>query len=288
MAISIIGTPQTGVQTNGSDVTLTFSTAPITGDIVITVGGTFNRASITPGPTTAGYTSIFSNTGSNPLFDVSYKRMGATPDTTVVCKGSGNAADGVAYACYVLRGVNPKLLDANNAGNNGFATAGPTASTNPDPPSVTTVSANTLVLVGALSTVTDASVTAPSNYTNAVSQNANASTNDYTVAMASRAIAGAGTAENPANWTQWSTGTWFTVTIVASPAIEGGEGNESVGLTDTGYQLGLSVVAESDKAGLTDVAFAEAPTIAFTAAESDKAGATDNASYAVDILNASV
>lgn len=221
MAISRIGTPQAGRKTDGTNVTLTFDVAPVKGDVIVVWGGTFNRAGITPGPVPAsspGYTSIYSYTAGAPLFDISFKRAAGT-ETTVVCQGSGNSVDGVAYACMVLRGVNPNALDAQGA-NQGWANAGPTTSTNPDPPAVTTVTANAWVLIAAVSTVSDAAITAPTNYTtNHVTINANASTNDITVAGSAREIASPAS-ENPASWTLWNSGTWVAVSVGLAPAKE--------------------------------------------------------------------
>jgi hypothetical protein len=107
MSISIVGTPQTGTALNGGNVTLTFDTSVTIkqNDVVLLYGGHYYREGADLGPSTEGYVEIFANDESEPAFGAWYKIMGATPDASVSCYGSGNAEDGTAYAAYVLRGV---------------------------------------------------------------------------------------------------------------------------------------------------------------------------------------
>lgn len=209
--ITIVGTPQAAGTLNGADTTLTFDVAPQQGDVVVVWGGGFNRtAAGYPGPSTAGYTQIFHTTAALPFMDVSYKRMGATPDSSVTCKGTGNTSDGTSYGCIVLRGVDPTtLLDV------AVVDAGPTASTNPDPPAITTVTNKAMVLALALSTSNDAAHTAPTGYSNNIGAGAN-DTNDSSVGGATKIVTTAGS-ENPGAFTAWTTGTWRGVTIAIRP-----------------------------------------------------------------------
>lgn len=120
MAISQVGTAKGGGAINGGDVTLTFDTSPnnpAQGDVVIVFGGYSHAAGgdivPTPGPSTAGYTEIISRVvqaNAEPACGMWYKVMGATPDTTVVCKGNASTTDGTAYGCVVLRGQHTTTL----------------------------------------------------------------------------------------------------------------------------------------------------------------------------------
>jgi len=211
MPISQIGTNQTGTASNGGDVTLTFSTAPIRGDVVYVWGGHGTNTN-TIGPSTAGYTALLSSTGSALKFGVWRKVMGATPDTTVVCQGGGNTADGVAYGSMVLRGVD------NTTPEDATLTSATSTSTNPDSPSINVATAGAWVLSLAGSGVSDNAVTAPTNYINAVNAN-NADTSPITIGGANRANLSVG-AEDPASWTAWTSGLWIAATVAVRPAMD--------------------------------------------------------------------
>lgn len=212
MAITIVGTPQVGSAANGADVTLTFSTTPSQNDVVIVFGGhsyTFGGAATAPG---TGYTQIgLYSSGGALFFGAWYKRMGASPDSSVVCKGSGVSSDSTAYGCYVLRGV-----DTTTAMDAAGTTAGLSVGTNPDAASITTVTDNAWVIPVAGSKVNDAAITAPSGYSNHYTI-AQADTASMTVAGATLEKTTAG-AENPASWTNWATGSWYAITIAVRPA----------------------------------------------------------------------
>jgi hypothetical protein len=133
--------------------------------------------------------------------------MGETPDTTVVCYGTGNAADAAAYGCFVLRGIDIHTFQ------DATATPASGSSTNPDAVAIVTTTNNAWVLDLALSIVNDGSPGTVSGYTNTVSGNAN-DTNAATVAGATKLIATAAS-ENPGTWSSWATGVWKTVTVAA-------------------------------------------------------------------------
>jgi len=58
----------------------------------------------------------YQNDTNDSNFQVSYKVMGATPDTTVAIPASNATTAGVAYAIYVFRGVNTVVAGNNNTG----------------------------------------------------------------------------------------------------------------------------------------------------------------------------
>lgn len=214
MAITIVGTPQTGSAINGANLTLTFSTTPAENDIVLVFGG--SSRFITPNPTApgSGYTQIALN-AANVFVGAWYKRMGASPDASVVCYGSGNTGDTTAYGCYILRGV-----DTSTALDAAATTAGETSSTNPNAPSITTVTNGAWVFALAGSKVNDATPGTISGYSNQIFAN-NTDTFSFTTAGATLEKTTAG-AEDPAAWPSWATGLWYAITVALRPATSGG------------------------------------------------------------------
>jgi hypothetical protein len=131
--------------------------------------------------------------------------MGATPDTSATVTGSGNANHGTAAIAFVFRGVCPATPE------DATATTTTGSSTNPDPPSINTVTDIAAVIAGANSAANDTSITAPSGYGNQFDIVGD-DTNDVTAGLSWKTVATAG-AENPASWTNWSTGAWRSFSI---------------------------------------------------------------------------
>lgn len=199
---------QSNATNNGGDVTINFTA--LAGDLVCVFGGHPTRGGSSYGPSTSGYTQDTLDTATNTCgFGFWHKSMGTTPDTSVTCKGTGNTQDACAYVVYVVRGVNASTqIDATSVITNG-------SSTNPDSPSITTATNNALVISAAGSVVNDATITAPSGYSTVLSNNAT-DNNPYTAAAAYLTKATAG-AENPASFTNWSTGAWKAITVALRP-----------------------------------------------------------------------
>jgi hypothetical protein len=225
--ITSIGTPQGGFSTAGADVTLTFSTAPLSGDVVIVTGGHILRTGSNYGPSTAGYTILGTlqtsgASGTGIAFGAWYKVMGDTPDTTVVCQGSGGVAgDGVAYTARVFRqnSNGSTLINATTV------FAGPTTSTNPDPPAITPTTTSACVVIAAGSLISDTNIGGATNYTGQVSANA-AATRPYSTSSLHRIGLTGGVSENPpaigSIGNAWASGIWFSVSIALRPASETG------------------------------------------------------------------
>lgn len=212
MAITIVGTPQVGNAINGGDLTLTFDVTPSENDVVVVFGGSSRFATPNPGAPGSGYTQIALYATVSLFFGAWYKRMGASPDSSVVCHGSGTVTEAAAYGCYVLRGVDTTtFLDA------AATTAGLTTSTNPDCPSITTVTNNAWVIAVAGSKVYDTTPGTVSGYSNQYNTAGN-DNNDITVAGATLEKTTAG-AENPAAWSSWASGNWYAITIAVRPAV---------------------------------------------------------------------
>lgn len=211
MAITLVGTPQTGTARNGLDVTLTFDGSPAEDDVVVLFGG--HHANDQIGPITAGYTSPVSNFGSDPRFGVWLKALGPTPDADVVCEGGGNGQSGVAYGCYVLRGADiSNILDA------ALATTGPSTATTRDNPAITTVTdgAWVLALLGVTGSATAAG-TIP-GYSNQVEASA-VDTVRAVAAGTTIEIAAAGIEDPPAWSGIGTTQDWYAVTVAIRPAV---------------------------------------------------------------------
>jgi len=98
-------------------------------------------------------------------------------------------------------------------------TAGLTNSTNPDAPSITTVTNNALIIAVAGSKVLDTTPGTVSGYSNQINIAGNDNT-DITVAGATFEKITAG-AENPAAWSSWVSGNWYAITIAVRPAGTG-------------------------------------------------------------------
>lgn len=224
MAITFIGSA-TGYGTSSVaqfDITLPVC---LEGDIVIVATGAGTAATSDlkeMGVVTSGYAEVADlyvegavTRDSN--LSVSWKRMGETPDTVVTCvslQGFGGAyTNGVAY---VLRGVDPSTaLDVS------VTTASGTDTHAPDAPAITPATEGAFLVVCGHSVAYDASVTAPAGYTDQANAT-DASTLGGTLVVASKAWGGGGE-EDPAAWTDWSTGSsykaWTAVTLAFRPEV---------------------------------------------------------------------
>ena len=213
MAITVVGTPQVGNASNGGDVTLTFDVTPSQNDVVIVYGGAPYFQSPNPTAPGTGYTQIaLYSHATNLFFGAWYKRMGASPDSSVVCRGNGQTDSATAYGCYVLRGV-----DTTTFADAAATTAGLTVSTNPNAPSITTVTNGAWVIAVAGGNVYDTTPGTVSGYSNQYVSASN-DTADITVAGATLEKSTAG-AEDPAAWSSWAGCKWYAITIAVRPAV---------------------------------------------------------------------
>lgn len=234
MANTLVGTPQGGIATNGGDVTLTFDVAPAENDVVVVLGGyscTGSAPTNSPGPKTAGYTTMHQFSNTNLGLSASYKVMGATPDTSVTCAGfaGGNSQRAAAaYSSYVLRGV-----DTANVEDAIATTVGPISDgTEPDNPSITTVTDSAWVIIAACTARhTSKVLAAPTGYINDILLEGD-DTERYHFGSATREIATPG-AEDPGAWSWQDLALgqeWYAITV----AIVGFDPDRSVvALTDS-------------------------------------------------------
>jgi len=219
MAISFVGSATNSVIDGGASFDITLPSC-LENDLVIVVVGGAGPTDVDLGVSTSGYAEIadlFQTEFASMNFSVSWKRMGAIPDTTVTCIGNSySSAVGTAGIAYVLRGV-----DTTTALDVTPTTATADNSAIPNGPAITPVTLGSLVVVCGGSSLSDAAVTVPSGYGNHVSINV-VDTNSATIAVASKEWNGTG-AEDPPAWTLWSSNTlsaWCAVTIALRPVID--------------------------------------------------------------------
>ena len=220
MAITIVGTPQTGFGNSGADATVDLSGLSLTeNDVVIASSGSPKFTGNAPGIVTSGYTEIDTHTGtagSRPTIGVWYKVMSATPDDDVVVSGDTSTATDTTGVAIALRGVDTSTVeDQTNT------TAGETISTNPNPASITTQTDNAWVLPFAVSANNnDTTPGTISGYSNHISIVGN-DTLDHTHAAATFEVTTAA-AEDPGAWSSWSSGSWYVITVAIKPDVAAG------------------------------------------------------------------
>lgn len=209
MAITIVASIA-GAAASGANITLALADTA-TDDIIVTWGGFAGGTATVPGvlgPT--GFTSVWTVDSAAVDTKIEWLRAGATPPTSVLLAGSGDAADSGAYGAYVLRGVTP-TGDPLNVPIRTSIASGAIQS-----PSIITLTADAAVLALGINDVFDSSPGTVTNFASNVFASAN-DTDDATAAGAASIIAVAGTV-SPAAWTTWGDGAYNTATLALTPA----------------------------------------------------------------------
>lgn len=201
-----------GGAADGADATIDLTTLPVAlqeGDLVVCFGG-HSRVANAVGVSSAGWTQYSDDVSAAFRLRIDYKFMSSSPDTSITCRGSANVADGCAYRVWALRGIDP---------NNPIDVAAPTAatgtSTTPDPPAITTVTTNAVVLTAFGSPVFDTAATNPTESQH-VTLVANSDTNSATVGSALRHRVTVG-AYNPSAWAGIVSGNWVAQSMALRP-----------------------------------------------------------------------
>lgn len=240
MAITVVGTAE-GSNQNGLALTITLPTV-LQDDIVYVFTGTGNEGTAAPGLNTSGYTELFNLDDTSAGLRCFRKVMGASPDTTVQVTAQFNGIPRAAVVVAVRGADTSTPEDATST------TAGQTTSTNPDSPSITTVTNGALVISAFATSANDSTVTAPSGYTDQVDDNENnaGDSTSVTVGAASKIIASAG-AENPASWTNVSNGSWFAASVAVRPFVSSGASPTFWGtvMSAAPIMLSMSTIGES-------------------------------------------
>lgn len=161
--------------------------------------------------TPTGYTELADLYANGPTYDtnlgVYWKRMGATPDTSLTASASSSY-----FAVGVYRNVDvATALDATTT------TATGTGTGLPNPPAITTVTDKALVVVGFGANSRSSGVqTTPSGYGNSIVSGTNCA-----VGQCSKVISTAGP-EDPALWANWtpaSGSSWAAASIALRPKL---------------------------------------------------------------------
>lgn len=249
MAISLVASPISNSAIDGGNVTLDLTT--ITGlaqNDVVLVYGAVSRAQ-QGGTTSTGWTLLQTLDQLTVRGTVWRKVMGATPDTSFAFTGTANTQDVGIVQARAYRGVDtttPEDATATKVGG---------TSTNPDPPAITTVTNNAMVVAFAASRGDDTTINEPSGYGN-VHTKREADTRVLVMSSADLTKATAG-AENPASWTNWVTGDWAAFTVALRPASSGAytiaasAGSYAVTGTAATLKLGRLIGATSGSYALT-------------------------------------
>src|SRR6478736_2981957 len=209
MAISLVGSAE-GSKTTSGTYTINLPGGTTTDDLVLVVVGT-SALYTTPSINTSGYTNAVSYNSGAGKIEAFYKKMGGTPDSTVVINQSDFVGTYLSCAeVFVFRGVDTTTpIDAT-------ATTTSGSSTTPDSPSITTATNGSAVISAVQSNVNDASVTAPSGYGDQGDIGATGSASS-TTAVAWKIVTAAG-AEDPPSWTNFDSSSWAAVTIALRDA----------------------------------------------------------------------
>lgn len=256
-SVSAVGTT-TGYQVSLSG-TLTggIAASPGAGDVLLVptgFGGTAQSAPAVTGNNSGAFlqahTPLFSNDTWDTNFGIFYQRMGATPDTILTITRVTNAAYGGAVTVQVWRGVDPNTpLDVATVtaiGNN---------SQYPNPPAITPVTPDAVIIVGAavaLST-TGSATSGPAGMANIVAVKSDGTTSDMSVAIASYDWTSG--AYDPATMTGGGAGassSWCAATLALRPAPGPvtADGVASVGVTAGGT---ATVAVRADGVASVDV-----------------------------------
>lgn len=229
MAIAYVGGQVAGRANPSSSTSVNFAltgglaATPANGDLVVITCVTGSSGG-TPAMAVSGYTALGqldqSAATNDTSLNVSYKRMGASPDTSFTLPGTGNNNWAEAYAIQVFRGVDPTTP----LGGVSPVSAGGTGTGRPDPASITPTAAGAgawVLICGGGAAGTGANYTAPANYTTNFLTASGADGVDAMVGCGYRSDWSSG-AEDPAAYTGGTTGasdSWaaYTVVLKAEP-----------------------------------------------------------------------
>jgi hypothetical protein len=211
MAISLVGTAS-GSAGNGNNVAITLPSGMVQNDVVVVIGGHGNTTG-DAGVTTGGYTEVIDRDRGSCQLSVSWARMGASPDASVTCSGSGNGNDATGYVVMVFRGVDTTTaIDATSTSDEGTGNL-------PNSPLITTVSDGAAVISCFIQASNETSITEPFGYANET-QVSRTETNPVTVAAAWRTVPSLG-GENPGSWSGLPSADWVAATIALRSFVAG-------------------------------------------------------------------
>lgn len=178
---------------------------------------------LVPSGYTAAHTALYNTDTNASNFQVSYKVMGSTPDTSVAIPASNATTAGVAYAIYVFRGVNTTTPHSATpttagAGNTGVANAPAITPTAGDTGAWIVAFAGAAVAAGAVFTNPAGMSTTTNHFRSAT---ITSTTNDANIGGALYTAWTSG-AYDPAVFggsTSTNTGSWSAVTLALKPYV---------------------------------------------------------------------
>ncbi len=212
MAITLVGT-STASAINGAEVVLTLPSGMAKNDVVYVLAAGHRYVDDDDiGTSSSGWTRLLDGFFGAVCSVVFRKVMTtATPDTSITITYVASSADDAGAAiAYVFRGVDLASPEDATTTQQNFS------ATQPDSPSITTVTNNAWVLSFVTINRLDSTVTSPSGYTDQLFENAD-DVEDVTVAGALKVVATAGV-ENPGAWSNWASGAGFTYTVAVRPS----------------------------------------------------------------------
>lgn len=229
MALQYVGGTSGSGTTTGYTVSLSgtltggIASSPAVGDIVLVCSAFGNTAASAPevsGNISGAYTALQAASHVNDTWDTeflaAYKVMAGTADSTLTITRATNAAYGGATVVHVWRGQSTTAPINQNA-----TTATTTNASRGNPPAVTSSVDNGVAIAFGAGTQTTAGAafTVSAGMSNAVSVNADGTTADIGVWIASNTVTN-GVAYDPAAWTGGTTSTSCSAaakTIVLAP-----------------------------------------------------------------------
>jgi hypothetical protein len=231
MAITFVGSAT--IQSNGS---LSLPGGMQENDIVILLQASDSGTPAVP----SGYTSLFADTGGAPSCSISYKFMGPTPDTSVAIS-DWSAVNQECAIAYVMRGVNVgDPIDR-------VAASAADGTGDPDPPSISTVTAGAAVFACGFLDDDNATVSALSGYSNLAQVFTNAAAGATCTIMVSWKEIASPASEDPGTYSTTGDDAWVGVSFALKPASGGGGGGATFkpgkGLTESVLLKSRSLVA---------------------------------------------
>ena len=235
MAITVGNNSTFNISTGAGNETENLPASLSEDDIVVTAGVCDLGLSST-WVNTAGWTSLYHHTGGITVYyDVWYKRMGATPDSTVNIDQQANRITTCVSQAY-------SGVDTTTAIDNSYSLSDGSSGM-PNAGSHTTVTNGALrIIIGALDD-DDVTGTAPSGYTNLVTNNTGVGdgSTGASIMLASKIAATAG-AEDPAAFGGSGSDGWRAIHFALRPAATGETIEAAAGtFTLTGQELSIDI-----------------------------------------------
>lgn len=214
-SIALRGTPTTGSQIDGSDLTFSLPTGLQENDVVY-VSVSYGTAGGTETAAATGWTLVGATVrpagSQKPNQGVLRKVMGASPDSSITVTGPAgtqNTTAGIAIAFSCVDTTTPE--------DGVTPTSATGAAGAPDPPSITPATTGAWALIcGAIDIIDVTGTGAPSGYANftQVSANDNQDTSNY---VATKSGLTASVAENPGTFTGTTAANWTAFSLVLRP-----------------------------------------------------------------------